>query len=228
MADRGRRKKKNNRRRIGPDLLDRDPKSLHPTRRHPTHQTVPFMGRSDRSLVFASPRRVPHIRRHRSIQLIHTSHRIAPCCTTLVTTSGRAGMCIPTHRHAPSIHPSPHPSCGPSAPRHRSLALQAVNDRANAVPRRNAREMPSGALAGVRPRAAQRTAARRVAGSPPRGDGISLLRVPLDCKSYQNTLTESLRRSIRRNRSMPRARIFPNGIVGSDAPASFGALRLGA
>ncbi len=26
-------------------------------------------------------------------------------------------------------------------------------------------------------------------------DGISLLRVPLDCKSYQNTLTESLRRS---------------------------------
>ena len=62
----------------------------------------------------------------------------------------------------------------------------------------------------------------------PAGDGISLLRVPLDCKSYQNTLTESLRRSIRRNRSMPRARIFPNGIVGSDAPASFGALRLGA
>ena len=52
-------------------------------------------------------------------------------------------------------------------------------------------------------------------------DGISLLGVPLDCKSYQNTLTESLRRSIRRNRSMPRARIFPNRIVGSDALASF-------
>ena len=49
-------------------------------------------------------------------------------------------------------------------------------------------------------------------------DGISLLGVPSDCKSYQNTLTESLRRSIRRNRSMPRARIFPNRIVGSDAP----------
>jgi hypothetical protein len=45
--------------------------------------------------------------------------------------------------------------------------------------------------------------------------------IPLDCKSYQNTLTESLRRSIRRNRSMPRARIFPNRIVGSDALASF-------
>jgi hypothetical protein len=59
----------------------------------------------------------------------------------------------------------------------------------------------------------------------PAGDGICLLGVPLDCKSYQNTLTESLRRSIRRNRSMPRARIFPNRIVGSDAPASFGLLR---
>ena len=67
----------------------------------------------------------------------------------------------------------------------------------------------------------------------PCGDGICLLGVRLDCKSYQNTLTESLRRSIRQNRSLARARIFPNGIVGSDkessdAPASFGALRLGA
>ena len=50
----------------------------------------------------------------------------------------------------------------------------------------------------------------------PRGDGICLLGVRLDFKSYQNTLTESLRRSIRRNRSMPRARIFPNRIVGSE------------
>ncbi len=131
MADRGRRKKKNNRRRIGPDLLDRDPKSLHPTRRHPTHQTVPFMGRSDRSLVFASPRRVPHIRRHRSIQLIHTSHRIAPCCTTLGTTSGRAGMCIPPHRHAPSI--ISHPRRGWDIPPLGPVGLQIISEHLDRV-----------------------------------------------------------------------------------------------